>query len=287
MTPDLACWNSSLPGGNSTVPIYAQNGTPAWQTDFTHPCFTVYDTLLDQGRQYLLTVSIASIAGSAACTLFINRFHRRHFLTASFLLLMVLFLVTGGVYFGVAHTSAAPATVVCVAVCHFFFNFGANSLTFIIPAEIFPTTYRCTCHGISAAAGKIGSMVAIVVVFGINSGYKSSTRQGLSFMLFSIFMLLGAVYSWAYLPNLQRWTAVGAPAEGEGGRRRKPRLETKNLEDLGEGRERARRDGEVITVRDKVAQLRLRRRRPSDRHVYEADGGPGVYSVRGQDIVMR
>lgn len=206
---------------------------------------------------------------------------------------MVLFLLTGGVYYGVAHTRAAPATVVCVAICHFFFNFGANSLTFIIPAEIFPTTYRCTCHGISAAAGKIGSMVAIVVVYGINSGYKSTSRQGLSFLLFSVFMLLGAVYSWAYLPNLQRWTVVAPTATEDGGRgsgsgsgSSKPRLETKNLEDLGEGRERARRDGEVITVREKVAQLRRRRRRRSEMPVYVAEG-PGVYAIQGQHIGMR
>lgn len=216
---------------------------------------------------------------------------------------MVLFLITGGVYYGVAHTSAAPVTVVCVAICHFFFNFGtftlysplalvsklsakltlgistgANSLTFIIPAEIFPTTYRCTCHGISAAAGKIGSMVAIVVVYGINSGYKSSTRQGLEFLLFSFFMLLGAVYSWAYLPNLQRWVI---PPDGAG----KPRLETKNLEDLGEGRERARRDGEVVTVREKVEEIKRRRRR-REMPVYAADGARN-YSVQGQDIGMR
>lgn len=155
---------------------------------------------------------------------------------------------------------------------------GANSLTFIIPAEIFPTTYRCTCHGISAAAGKVGSMVAIVVVYGINSGYKSTTRQGLEFLLFSFFMLLGAVYSWAYLPNLQRWVI---PPDGAG----KPRLETKNLEDLGEGRERARRDGEVVTVREKVEQLKRRPRR-REMPIYAADG-VRTYAVRGQDIGMR
>lgn len=29
-----------------------------------------------------------------------------------------------------------------------------------IPAEIFPTQYHYTCHGISAAFGKIGSIIA-------------------------------------------------------------------------------------------------------------------------------
>lgn len=106
------------------LPSWNRTGMPSWQTDVSHPCDTIYDTLMEQGKQYLLTVSIASIAGSLCCTAFINRLHRRHFLTWSFLLLMVLFGITGGVYYGVAHTSGAPATVFCVAVCHFFFNFG-------------------------------------------------------------------------------------------------------------------------------------------------------------------
>lgn len=130
--PNLACWNSTLEGGNSTLPLWKQTGIPAWHTDYSQPCFTVYDTLLEQGKQYLVTVSIASILGSLCCTFFINRFNRRHFLTSSFLLLMALFIITGGIYYGVAHTNAAPLTVVCVAICHFFFNFGMPSLPPII-----------------------------------------------------------------------------------------------------------------------------------------------------------
>ncbi|XP_062194947.1 inorganic phosphate transporter 1-6-like [Phragmites australis] len=41
----------------------------------------------------------------------------------------------------------------------FFANFGPNSTTFIVPAEIFPARLRSTCHGISAASGKLGAIV--------------------------------------------------------------------------------------------------------------------------------
>lgn len=40
---------------------------------------------------------------------------------------------------------------------------GANSTTWIIPAEIFPTEARSTCHGISAAFGKAGAVVGASV----------------------------------------------------------------------------------------------------------------------------
>ncbi|KAK4659771.1 hypothetical protein QC762_113820 [Podospora pseudocomata] len=248
ITADLECWNT--PG--SAVPSWAAgSGLPTWQTDATKPCNTIYETLIEQTKQYLLTVSLASIAGSACFVVFANRIPRREWLTASFGVLTVLFLVTGGLYYGVAHTERSWGTVVCVAICHFMFNFGANTLTFIIPAEIFPTCYRCTCHGISAAAGKVGSIVAVLIVYGINAGYKSTTRQGLVFLLFATFMALGALYSWAYLPDVQRVVHDSTP-DGE----LKRRLETKSLEELGGGYPGAVAEGQVFGVRNKWAVMR-------------------------------
>jgi PHS family inorganic phosphate transporter-like MFS transporter len=49
--------------------------------------------------------------------------------------------------------------VVMFSFTFFFANFGPNSTTFIVPAEIFPARLRSTCHGISAAAGKAGAIV--------------------------------------------------------------------------------------------------------------------------------
>ncbi|TVU24664.1 hypothetical protein EJB05_27113, partial [Eragrostis curvula] len=44
----------------------------------------------------------------------------------------------------------------------FFANFGPNTTTFIIPAEIFPARLRSMCHGISGAAGKIGAIIGVL-----------------------------------------------------------------------------------------------------------------------------
>jgi PHS family inorganic phosphate transporter-like MFS transporter len=49
--------------------------------------------------------------------------------------------------------------VVLYAFTFFFANFGPNSTTFIVPAELFPARLRSTCHGISAACGKAGAIV--------------------------------------------------------------------------------------------------------------------------------
>lgn len=106
-------------------------------------------------------------------------------------------------------------------------------------------------HGISAAAGKVGSIVAVLIVYGINAGYKSTTRQGLVFLLFATFMALGALYSWAYLPDVQRVVHDSTP-DGE----LKRRLETKSLEELGGGYPGAVAEGQVFGVRNKWAVMR-------------------------------
>lgn len=124
-----------------------------------------------------------------------------------------------------------------VGISHFAINFGANSLTFLIPAEIFPTTYRCFCHGISAAAGKTGSILAILVVYGIDAVFVGATRQGLIFILFAVVVAFGSIFSWSYIPDVQRVIDK--------------KLTTMSLEELGQGLEWARSEGQVFTFRDK------------------------------------
>ncbi|MCI2414449.1 MAG: MFS transporter [Candidatus Aramenus sp.] len=41
----------------------------------------------------------------------------------------------------------------------FFIDFGPNTTTFVLPAELYPTRYRTTGHGISAASGKMGAAI--------------------------------------------------------------------------------------------------------------------------------
>ncbi|XP_077219770.1 inorganic phosphate transporter 1-4-like [Tasmannia lanceolata] len=64
--------------------------------------------------------------------------------------------------------------VIIYGLTFFFANFGPNSTTFIVPAEIFPARLRSTCHGISAAAGKAG---AIVGAFGFLYASQNKDRS--------------------------------------------------------------------------------------------------------------
>ena len=80
-----------------------------------------------------------------------------------FAVLTVLFATMGFGYDRLnASESAKDGFVVLYCLANFFQNFGPNTTTFIIPGEAFPTRYRSTAHGISAASGKLGAIVAQV-----------------------------------------------------------------------------------------------------------------------------
>ena len=76
-----------------------------------------------------------------------------------FVILTILFLVLG-IWFDTIRDNSKALFFVIYSLIQFFSNFGPNSTTFIVPGEVFPTRYRSTCHGISAASGKLGAIVA-------------------------------------------------------------------------------------------------------------------------------
>lgn len=77
--------------------------------------------------------------------------------------------------------------IILYITAQFFCNFGPNTTTFIIPGEVFPTRFRSTCHGISAASGKAGAILSaqgfslLKDVWGVNS----------LLLIFSGFMVVG------------------------------------------------------------------------------------------------
>jgi PHS family inorganic phosphate transporter-like MFS transporter len=69
--------------------------------------------------------------------------------------------------------------VVLYALTFFFSNFGPNSTTFIVPAEVFPARVRSTCHGISAACGKAGAIVGTFgFLYASQSSHQSEVQPG-------------------------------------------------------------------------------------------------------------
>jgi PHS family inorganic phosphate transporter-like MFS transporter len=103
----------------------------------------------------MIIVLAGAVPGYWFTVAFVDTVGRKPIQLAGFAILTVLFIVMGFDYWNLSPNSLLAVYVLA----QFFFNFGPNSTTFIVPGECFPTRYRSTSHGLSAAAGKIGSII--------------------------------------------------------------------------------------------------------------------------------
>ncbi|PWN41311.1 putative PHO84-inorganic phosphate permease [Ceraceosorus guamensis] len=88
----------------------------------------------------------------------------------------------------------------------FFFNFGANATTFIIPAEAFPTRVRASAHGLSAACGKLGAILASLG-FSVLADPKKSIGQEKVFWIFFAISILGFIVTILLVPETKGYDA--------------------------------------------------------------------------------
>nr|AFU50500.1 phosphate transporter 1 [Astragalus sinicus] len=89
-----------------------------------------------------------------------------------------------------------PMFVILFGLTLFFANFGPNSTTFIVPAELFPARLRSTCHGISAAAGKSGAIIGAFVVQSYTDNAHDKTKgTKKAIMVLSVVNLLGFFFT--------------------------------------------------------------------------------------------
>jgi PHS family inorganic phosphate transporter-like MFS transporter len=151
-----------------------------------------------------------------------------------FLVTGTLFIITGATLLKTTGSQSWGINIALYALCGFSEQFGIAPLTFLLPAELFPTGYRASCHGISAAFGKFGSIVAFVflryVTFGegeakVTSSNSPSAWLSYVLIIFAIPLFLGAGVCWFWIPELQD-----------------PSGKSKTLEQLAEGRRSARSD---------------------------------------------
>ena len=99
---------------------------------------------------------------------------------------------------------------------NFFQNFGPNTTTFIVPGEAFPTRYRSTAHGISAASGKLGAIVAQVGFSRLKDigGTNKFVKHLLE--IFAFFMLTG-IFSTLLIPETKGRTLEELSNEDQNG----------------------------------------------------------------------
>lgn len=202
---------------------------PTWDvtySDSSKPDAVIFNILTTSAWHALVVESVGSMIGSIALVVAIDHFNRKRLQWRMFIVLGFLFIITGATY----RIGNNGVTITLYILCQMCFYFGPNGLTFLIPAELFPTKYRTTCHGLSAASGKFGSVIVQVFLAYVKFGPSGSKTSWVSpnspwfgdvLLIFAAPMFLGALVSWWFIPDLQ----------GEDG-------QSLSLERLAEGRGR-------------------------------------------------
>ncbi|KAK7186794.1 phosphate transporter [Paraphaeosphaeria sporulosa] len=168
--------------------------------DETQPIFEVLEGNFVRA---LWTTGPASVLGCIVILCLVNRVPRVRFMVIMFVVLAIVFAILGGSLFSVYETSHHDVTVVFYAISLFLMNLGPNTITFMLPAELFETKNRGTCYGFAAACGKLGAIIAQVAMKYIRAG--GTDKEPLAGLLLFLVptMLLGALVAAVWIPEVQ------------------------------------------------------------------------------------
>ncbi|KAJ1821855.1 hypothetical protein LPJ60_002371 [Coemansia sp. RSA 2675] len=133
---------------------------------------------------------LGSVPGYWISVFTIERLGRVRIQLLGFAALTVLYLILGFAYHQILDKSSG-AFIFIFSLAQLFQNFGPNVTTFVIPGEVFPTRFRSTAHGISAAMGKLGAVAAQGGFLQLKDiGGKDEWINRL-LQIFALFMFLG------------------------------------------------------------------------------------------------
>ncbi|MHB2024984.1 MAG: MFS transporter, partial [Mycobacteriales bacterium] len=108
----------------------------------------------------LIIFVVAAIPGYILAVTLMDRIGHRRLQWIGFVVMAAAFAVIGIVP-GV--TVAVVPFLLAYGVSYLFSEFGPNTTTFVLAAELYPVSMRTTGHGISAGVAKLGAFVGVFV----------------------------------------------------------------------------------------------------------------------------
>ena len=170
---------------------------------------TMYNIFYNTAVGNLIIVCAGAIPGYWVTVATVDTIGRKPIQIGGFAILTILFCIIGFAY----HKLSEGGLLALYVIAQFFFNFGPNATTFIVPGECFPTRYRSTSHGISAASGKVGAIIAQCVFGPLRTRGAAPKATGAAaspwlnhvMEIFALFMLCG-VFTSLLIPETKRKT---------------------------------------------------------------------------------
>lgn len=165
----------------------------------------VYELFYNVAVGNIILVCAGAIPGYWVTVATVDTVGRRPIQLMGFIILTILFIIIGFAY----NNIGSKGLLALYVLAQFFFNFGPNATTFITPGECFPTRYRSTSHGLSAAAGKVGAILAQVLIGPLRTRGATATNPSPwlnhVMQIYALFMFCG-IFTTLLVPETKRKT---------------------------------------------------------------------------------
>jgi PHS family inorganic phosphate transporter-like MFS transporter len=157
----------------------------------------------------VLIALVAAVPGYWVAVALIDRVGRRPLQMIGFAVMAAAFLLLSLAFSPLI--AVLPAFLLLYGITFFAANAGPNTTTFVYPSEVFPTAFRTTGHGIAAASGKAGAVIAVVLFPTLVAAYGLPWFLG----LLAVASFLGFVITITLLPETSQRSLEDVSGEDE------------------------------------------------------------------------
>ncbi|PQE07021.1 MFS phosphate transporter protein [Rutstroemia sp. NJR-2017a BBW] len=192
-------------------------GNKLFQSQFIKVISPGSNSVMEGWLWNLLNVGVSLCGYYCASFLIDNKLYGRKWMQqVGFALDFILFVIPAFHYAHYSSIAGIKSFQAMYFLSSFFNQFGPNSVTFLVAAEVFPTPVRATAHGFSAAVGKLGALFASVLYNYIDTQMK--------FYIVPWFGLAGMLLTALFLPDTtgldlkeqeRRWSYIRAGKEAD------------------------------------------------------------------------
>ncbi|RWV79860.1 hypothetical protein GW17_00058947 [Ensete ventricosum] len=195
------------------IPYYSNT---LFQSQIYQPWFpapekvNAYEEVYNVAKFQAIIAVASTIPGYFATVYFIERTGRRKIQMMGFFFMAIFLFALAGPYDKYWHDHTKGWFIALYGLTFFFSNFGPNTTTFIVPAELFPSRFRSTCHGISGASGKVGAMIGAVGFLWASQprnkddrsrGWKPGIGMTNALIILGAVCLIGMLHTYIFTPE--------------------------------------------------------------------------------------
>lgn len=167
------------------------------------PTVSVFSEAFAVARLQAIVAVCSTIPGYWVTVYFIDKIGRVRIQMMGFFFMAIVYLAIGIPY---KHWGRGvdAGFMVLYGLTFFFANFGPNTTTFIVPAELFPARFRSTCHGISGAIGKVGAIIGAVGFIQAakdtdNDGFPETSSMRAALVSLGAVCIIGLVVTYMFM----------------------------------------------------------------------------------------